>query len=76
MSIILQHHERDYLSKLDNSIEQDLFALLKLAEHIISLKYSSKGSTDWAYIEEAVLSILDINEEELSNDIAEVIESL
>lgn len=74
--IILQHHERDYLSKLDNSIEQDLYALLKLAEHIISLKYSNKDSTDWTYIETAVLSILNINEEELSNDIAEVIESL
>lgn len=74
--IILQHHERDYLTKLDNSIEQDLFALLKLAEHIISLKYSNNGSTDWAYIETAILSILNINEAELTSDIAEVVESL
>lgn len=74
--IILQHHERDYLSKLDNSIEQDLFALLKLAEHIISLKYSNNDSTDWASIETAVLSILTINKEELASLIAEMIESL
>lgn len=74
--IILQHHERDYLSKLDNSIEQDLFALLKLAEHIISLKYSNNGSTDWAYIETAALSILNINKAELASDIAKVVESL
>jgi HD-like signal output (HDOD) protein len=74
--IILQHHERDYLSKLDNSIEQDLFALLKLAEHIISLKYSKNGSTDWAYIETAVLTIFNINKAELASDIAEVVESL
>ena len=37
--IILQHHERDYLDKLNGSPEQDLFAILKLAEHVISLKY-------------------------------------
>ena len=63
--IILQHHERDYLDKLNGLAEQDLFAVLKLAEHIISLKYLGCASPDWAYLEAAVLEILAINPEDL-----------
>lgn len=70
--IILQHHDRDYFNKLDNSLEQDLFAVLKLAEHIISLKYLDYDSADWAYIETAVLSIMAIDKEELVGVISEV----
>lgn len=74
--IILQHHERDYLNKLDNSAQQDLFAILKLAEHIISLKYLEYDSTDWAYIETAVLSILAINKDDLAEVISEITASI
>lgn len=74
--IILQHHERDYLDKLNGSPEQDLFAVLKLAEHIISLKYQECASPDWAYLEEAVLSVLAINKADLDNIITKIIESL
>lgn len=74
--IILQHHERDYLSKLNGSPEQDLFAILKLAEHIISLKYLDCASPDWAYLEEAALSILTINKDELDEVITQIIELL
>ncbi len=73
--IILQHHERDYLDKLDGSTEQDLFAVLKLAEHIMSLKHLDCASPDWAYLEAAVLSVLAINKEELAHTIAQIIES-
>ncbi len=69
--IILQHHERDYLDKLDGSAEQDLFAVLKLAEHIISLKYLDCASHDWVYLEEAVLEVLNISAESLPAIIAE-----
>jgi HD-like signal output (HDOD) protein len=74
--IILQHHERDYLNKLDGSPEQDLFAILKLAEHIISLKYLSCASPDWAYLEEAALSVLAITKEDLADIITQIIESI
>lgn len=70
--IILQHHERDYLDKLDGSAEQDLFAVLKLAEHIISLKYSDCASPDWAYLEQAILAVLNIDEQKLPDVIAEL----
>lgn len=74
--IILQHHERDYLDNINGSAEQDLFAVLKLAEHIVSLKHSGFASPDWAYLEEAVLSILSIKAEDLTDVIALITESL
>ena len=74
--IILQHHERDYLDKLDGSLEQDLFSILKLAEHIISLKYLEAPAPDWAYIEEAALSVLAIEKEELDDIINQITTSL
>jgi len=74
--IILQHHERDYLDRLNGSPEQDLFAVLKLAEHIISLKYVECASPDWAYLEEAALSILAIEIEDLDDVIAKITDSL
>jgi HD-like signal output (HDOD) protein len=74
--IILQHHERDYLDKLNGSPEQDLFAILKLAEHVTSLKYMGCPSPDWAYLEEASLSVLAINKEDLTEVITQITESL
>jgi len=74
--IILQHHERDYLDKLNGSPEQDLFSILKLAEHVISLKYLDVPSSDWAYLEEAALSILSIKKEDLTEVIEQITESL
>lgn len=72
--IILQHHERDYLDNLNGSPEQDLFAVLKLAEHIASLKYLDCPSPDWEYLETAVLSILAIKKNDLADIIAQRIE--
>lgn len=74
--IILQHHEKDYLDKLNGSAEQDLFSVLKLAEHIVSLKYKDCASPDWVYLEEAALSILEIKKEELVDVISQITESL
>lgn len=68
--IILQHHEIDYLDKLDGSQEQDLFSILKLAEHIISLKYLEEPSADWPHLEKSVLSILDIKKKDLGHVIS------
>jgi len=74
--IILQHHERDYLDKLNGSPEQDLFSILKLAEHVISMKYLDCASPDWPYLEEAALSILAINKEDLADVVTQITESL
>jgi HD-like signal output (HDOD) protein len=74
--IILQHHEIDYLDNIDGSQEQDLFSVLKLAEHIVSLKYSGEASTDWPYLEKAVLCVLEIEPEELADVITQITDSL
>ena len=70
--IILQHHERDYLDNLDGSPGQDLFAILKLAEHIIALKYMDCTSTEWSYFEEAALTVLAINKKDLEGVITQL----
>ena len=69
--IILQHHERSFLDKLNGSEGQDLFAVLKFCEHLMSLKYLERPSTDWPYVEEKVLAILSIDEKALQALITE-----
>lgn len=74
--IILQHHDRAFLDRLDNTNEHSLYAVLKLAEHIISLKYLERDSSDWRYVQTAVLSVLKLNIEALPKLIEEIINSL
>ena len=63
--IILQHHDRNYLNNLNGTEAQDLFAVLKLSEHIASLKYSDCESADWSYVEDKVTRILAIDKQSL-----------
>jgi HD-like signal output (HDOD) protein len=74
--IILQHHEIDYLDRLNGSPEQDLFAILKLAEHVVSLKNLDEASADWPYLEKPIISILGIKKEELPETILQISASL
>ena len=69
--IILQHHERDFLNKLDSSQAQDLYAVLKLSEHIISIKCNENASSDWPYVQEKVQAVLQLNDEEVNELINE-----
>ncbi len=69
--IILQHHERSFLTKLNGSEAQDLFAVLKLSEHLMSLKYLERPSTDWPYVEEKVLSVIGVEDNVLQALITE-----
>jgi len=69
--IILQHHDRGFLTKLDGSQAQDLFAVLKLSEHLATLKHSECGASDWPYIKERVLELLAIDEEAFHALVAE-----
>jgi len=69
--IILQHHDRSFLSELNGSEAQDLFAVLKLSEHLMSLKYLERASTDWPYVEAQVLSVMNIDDNALQTLITE-----
>jgi len=70
--IILQYNERNYLQHIDGSTAQDLYAILKLSEHIISMKYSDRASADWAFVEESVLTVLSTSAADLNNTIDEL----
>ncbi|MBU2871795.1 HDOD domain-containing protein [Colwellia sp. E2M01] len=63
--IILQHHDREFLNTLNGSEEQDLFAVLKLSEQLVALKFTHKDNADWEYVKEAVCAVLAIDDETL-----------
>lgn len=69
--IILQQQDRAFIDKLDGSIDQDLYAVLKLSEHLVSLKYFDRPSTDWPYIHENLCKVLNINEANLKGLVVE-----
>ncbi len=70
--IILQHHDRYFLDRLDNSELQDYYAILKLAEHIVHLKYHEVPSADWAFVQDNVLYTLGIKESGLDTLISDM----
>ena len=69
--IILQHRDRHFISKLNNSQEQDLFAVLKLSEYLVSMKYSDCPSADWSYVQENVCKVVAIDEDALQSLLSE-----
>lgn len=70
--LILRHHEREYLHKIDDSADQVSFAILKLAENIVYLHKHFRESADWPFVRDSVLTVLNIDE----YDIADLIEDL
>jgi len=74
--IILQHHDRAFLDKPNESEEQFLFAILKLAENIISWHHNEQDDSDWPFVKSAVLSLLKIKEDNLPEFIADISNSL
>ncbi len=69
--IILQHHERDFLNIPDGSEDQELYAVLKLSEHLASIKHTECASADWPYVQEKVQRVLQMNDEALELLISE-----
>jgi len=69
--IILQHHERDFLDRIDGSQDQDLYAVLKLSEHITAIRNTDCESADWPYVKEQVQTILQLDEKALEQLISE-----
>lgn len=68
--VILCHHDRRQLDKLNNSAHQFYFAVLKMAENIVHSHKNFRDSTDWPYIKDSVLTLLDIDED-FYQDLAE-----
>lgn len=59
-SLILQHHESDYLSTKSGNNEQLTFAALKVAEHLVERVKRHNVSPDWEGIKECAFDILGI----------------
>jgi len=77
-SLILQHHEVDYLSNILGNKEQLAFAALKAAEHLVERVKRHNLSPDWEEIKEAALDVLGITSldyDDLEDDFAELFES-
>lgn len=75
-SLILQHHEPDYLAHISGSKEQLAYAVLKAAEHLVERVKRHDVSPDWEAIKADVFDVLGITSldfEDLEDDFAEFI---
>ncbi|MFQ3193309.1 MAG: HD-like signal output (HDOD) protein [Colwellia sp.] len=62
-TLILVHHDRDFL-KMKNSRTQEIYyAILKLAENLVHNHRHSQNSADWPYVQEMIFTLLDIDED-------------
>lgn len=74
-SLILQHHESDYLSEISGNNEQLSFAILKVAEYLVERVKRLSTSPEWEAIKVSVLNVLGISSidfEELEDNFAEL----
>lgn len=60
--LILRHHDRKFLDKLDGSEAQTCYAILKMAEHIVHDNKFFRPASDWPYIQDTVFTVLDCDE--------------
>ncbi|WP_448212932.1 HDOD domain-containing protein [Colwellia sp. MEBiC06753] len=74
--IILRHHERDFLNKIDGSDEQTCFAILKMAENIVHQYKHFQPASDWQYIRDSVFTVLDCDEYDYQDLVDDLNESL
>jgi HD-like signal output (HDOD) protein len=64
--IILQQHDKNFIKHATGKVEQDLYAVLKLSEQLISLKYSDADSAGWGDISRNVTRVLSIDDKQLA----------
>jgi len=74
--LILQHHDRTFLHKLDNSEQQKAFSILKLSENIVHQHKHFRDCADWAYVQDSVMTVLDIDEEDIQDMLEDINEQL
>jgi len=72
--LILSHHDRRFLDKQGNRLQQFYFAILKMAENIVHNHKHFRHTPDWEYLHDKVLTVLDLSEDnyqDLLEDTAE-----
>ena len=70
--LILQHHDRAFLHKLDGSEMQKAFAILKLAENMVYQHKHFRDCADWAYVQDSVMTVLDIDDENIQDMLEDI----
>lgn len=68
--VILCHHDRMQLDKLNGNAHQFYFAVLKMAENIVHSHKYFRDCTDWSYLKDSIFTLLDVDDE-FYQDIAE-----
>lgn len=74
--LILRHHDRNFLLKLDNSRLQSEFAILKLAENIIHQVEYISDHADWLHLQDSIFTVLNIDEDQYKDIVEDVSEML
>ena len=74
--LILRHHERDFLTILDNSSRQLTFAILKMAENIAYQHKHFCDCADWQYLHSLVFAVLDIDEDQYKDIMEDISDKL
>jgi HD-like signal output (HDOD) protein len=73
-ALILQHHDKRYLSVLNGSKEQMYFSVLKAAENMIEMIKRKSLSPDWNDIEKDALNVLGISSTDYADLVSEFTE--
>jgi len=74
-TLILQHHDKKFLSVRTGSLDQLAFSVLKAAENMIEIVKRTNLSPDWSEVDEDVLKVLGISSADyagLVNDFTEI----
>ena len=74
--LILQHHDRQYLNKLEHNAPQKAFAILKMAENIVHQHKYFRDCVDWSYLQDSVMTLLDIDDDDIQDLIEDLNEQL
>ena len=72
--LILCHHDRQFLDRRNNRLQQFYFAILKMAENIVHNHKHFRDSADWHYLKDPILATLDLDDDhyqDLVEDTAE-----
>lgn len=72
---VLLHHDSRFLDETEQSNEQLMFSVIKMAENIVSLSLTFTNTADWNQLKDRVLETLDFSEDDY-NDMIEDTEQM
>jgi HD-like signal output (HDOD) protein len=73
--LVLRHHEREYLDRINDNDSQVMFSIIKMAENIVHNLHSFRELPDWQTLRQPIFDVLGCDDDEY-HDIYEDIEQL